>query len=72
MRRSTVEWFTPRPSAAARTEPAPAREEVEAAGFVVDAESTMLANKDDPHSIKVFSIKGETDRFVYRFVKLRQ
>jgi len=27
----------------------------------------MLANKDDPHSIKVFdpSIKGETDRFAY-------
>ncbi|HEY2444295.1 MAG TPA: hypothetical protein VGI20_00970 [Rhizomicrobium sp.] len=35
------------------------------AGFVLDAESTMLANKDDPHSIKVFepSIKGVTDRF---------
>jgi predicted methyltransferase len=51
---------------------AAAREEVEAAGFVLDAESTMLANKDDPHSIKVFdpSVKGETDRFVYRFVKL--
>ena len=54
-----------------RIEPASAREEVEAAGFVLDAESTMLANKDDPHSIKVFdpSIKGETDRFAYRFVK---
>jgi hypothetical protein len=46
-------------------------EEVEAAGFVLDAESTMLANKDDPHSMKVFdpSIKGETDRFAYQFVK---
>jgi len=54
-----------------RIEPACVREEVEAAGFVLDAESTMLANKDDPHSIKVFdpSIKGETDRFAYRFVK---
>jgi predicted methyltransferase len=54
-----------------RIEPAFAREEVEAAGFVLDAESTMLANKDDAHSIKVFdpSIKGETDRFAYRFVK---
>jgi predicted methyltransferase len=42
-----------------------------AAGFVLDAESTILANKDDPHSTKVFdpSIKGKTDRFVYRFVK---
>ena len=54
-----------------RIDPASVLEEVEAAGFVLDAESTMLANKDDPHSIKVFdpSIKGETDRFAYRFVK---
>jgi predicted methyltransferase len=54
-----------------RIDPASVREEVEAAGFVLDAESTMLTNKDDPHSSKVFdpSIKGETDRFVYRFAK---
>jgi predicted methyltransferase len=55
-----------------RIDPAAVREEVEAAGFVLDAESGVLANKDDPHSIKVFdpSIKGETDRFAYRFVRL--
>jgi predicted methyltransferase len=54
-----------------RIEPVSVRKEVEAAGFVLDAESTILANKDDPHSSKVFdpSIKGETDRFAYRFVK---
>jgi len=54
-----------------RIDPASVREEVMAAGFVLDAESTILANKDDQHSIKVFdpSIKGETDRFAYRFVK---
>ncbi|MES2623973.1 MAG: class I SAM-dependent methyltransferase [Pseudomonadota bacterium] len=54
-----------------RIAPASVREEVEAAGFVLDAESTMLANQEDPHSIKVFdpSIKGKTDRFAYRFVK---
>jgi len=54
-----------------RIEPSSVREEVEAAGFVLDAESTLLANKDDPHSVKVFdpSIKGVTDRFAYRFVK---
>ena len=54
-----------------RIEPASVRAEVEAAGFVLDAVSTLLANKDDSHSIKVFdpSIKGETDRFAYRFVK---
>jgi predicted methyltransferase len=55
-----------------RIDPAAVREEVETAGFVLDAESTALANKDDPHSTKVFdpSIKGETDRFAYRFVRL--
>jgi predicted methyltransferase len=54
-----------------RIDPAFVRLEVEAAGFVLDAEGDMLAKKDDPHSIKVFdpSIKGETDRFAYRFVK---
>jgi predicted methyltransferase len=54
-----------------RIDPASVREEVEAAGFVLDAESTILASRDDQHSIKVFdpSIMGETDRFAYRFVK---
>ena len=54
-----------------RIDPASARAEVEAAGFVLDVESTMLAKKDDPHLLKVFdpSIKDETDRFAYRFVK---
>ena len=54
-----------------RIDPASVREEVEAAGFVLEAQSTMLANGDDPHSIKVFdpSMKDKTDRFVYRFVK---
>ena len=54
-----------------RIEPASVRAEVEATGFVLDAESTMLANDEDLHSIKVFdpSIKGRTDRFVYRFMK---
>jgi predicted methyltransferase len=54
-----------------RIDPSTVREEVEAAGFVLDAESVLLANKDDAHSIKVFdpTIKGDTDRFVYRFVK---
>src|SRR4029079_5890211 len=55
-----------------RIEPPSVRKEVEAAGFVLDADSTILANKDDPHSLKVFdpSIKGKTDRFAYRFVKI--
>ncbi|WP_260596917.1 methyltransferase [Sphingomonas endolithica] len=55
-----------------RIDPASVRKEVEAAGFVLEAQSTILANKDDPHAVKVFdpSIKGKTDRFAYRFVKL--
>jgi predicted methyltransferase len=54
-----------------RIDPAVVREEVETAGFVLDAVSTVLANNGDPHSTKVFdpSIKGETDRFAYRFVR---
>ena len=54
-----------------RIEPGAVRAEVEAAGFVLDEESAMLANKDDSHSVKVFdpAIKGKTDRFAYRFVR---
>lgn len=57
-----------------RIEPASVRKEVEAAGFLLDEESTLLANNDDPHSTKVFdpAVKGETDRFAYRFVKPSQ
>ncbi|WP_216851035.1 hypothetical protein [Acidisphaera sp. L21] len=54
-----------------RIDPVSVREEVETAGFVLDSQSTILANKDDLHSFKVFdpTIKGQTDRFAYRFVK---
>ena len=54
-----------------RIDPAAVRAEVEAAGFALEAEDAALANKDDPHAVKVFdpSIKGKTDRFAYRFVK---
>lgn len=54
-----------------RIDPASVRKEVEAAGFALTAESGMLANTSDPHLTKVFdaSIKGETDRFAYRFEK---
>ena len=54
-----------------RIEPAAVRQEVEAAGFVLDGQSALLANKDDPHTAKVFdpSLKGHTDRFAYRFIR---
>jgi predicted methyltransferase len=54
-----------------RIDPASVRAEVEAAGFVLEDESSLLANKEDTHSTKAFdpSIKGATDRFAYRFVR---
>ena len=54
-----------------RIEPATVRAELEAIGFLLDGECALLANSDDPHSAKVFdaSVKGQTDRFAYRFVK---
>lgn len=49
------------------------RSEVEAAGFVLDAESDLLANPDDTRDWNIFADDGarrdRTDRFVYRFIK---
>ena len=49
--------------------PATVRADFEQAGFVFDGESAMLANPQDDRSVNVFnpSIRGRTDRFVYRF-----
>jgi predicted methyltransferase len=45
--------------------------EVEAAGFKLKGESGILANKDDPHTAKVFdpAIRGHTDQFILKFTK---
>ena len=42
-----------------------------AAGFVLEAESPILRNPDDPHDATVFSpaLRGHTDQFVFRFRK---
>ncbi len=47
------------------------REEIEAAGFVLAAESDILSNPEDPRTISVFdtSIRGNTDRFVLLYRK---
>jgi len=54
-----------------RIDPAAVRREVEAAGFVFDSESNILANPADPRTIKVFedSIQGHTDQFILKFRK---
>lgn len=45
--------------------------DMEAAGFVVDAESDMLRNLDDDPGKSVFdpAVRGQTDRFILRFRK---
>ncbi len=52
-----------------RIDPATVRREVEAAGFVFDSDSVILANPADPRTIKVFdkSIQGHTDQFILKF-----
>ena len=47
------------------------KREVEAAGFQLDATSTLLANPNDPHTANVFdgSVRGHTDTFVLKFRK---
>jgi len=52
-----------------RIEGAQLRREVEAAGFVFDGESEVVANPQDDHSLNVFDekIRGRTNQFVYRF-----
>ncbi|RZJ04383.1 MAG: hypothetical protein EON89_08005 [Brevundimonas sp.] len=54
-----------------RIEAAELRRQVEAAGFVFDGESRAVRVPSDDHSLTVFdeSIRGRTDRFVYRFRK---
>ena len=52
-----------------RIDPAVVRADFERAGFVFDGESDLLRNREDDHTKLVFdpSIRGRTDRFVYRF-----
>jgi predicted methyltransferase len=54
-----------------RIDPAVVRADFERAGFVLEAQSELLRVRADDHSKNVFdpSIRGRTDRFVYRFRK---
>lgn len=54
-----------------RIEQQTVRAEIEAAGFVFDAESALLRNAEDPRTAVVFdpAIRGRTDQFVMRFRK---
>jgi predicted methyltransferase len=54
-----------------RIDPARVKADVLAAGFKLDAESSILVNKSDDHTKNVFdpSVRGHTDQFLYRFKK---
>ena len=54
-----------------RIDEAAVKREVEAAGFVLDGESHILANPADDHTKMVFdaAIRGKTDQFLLRFRK---
>jgi predicted methyltransferase len=62
--RATVEKFH-------RIDPAVVKADFERAGFTLEAESDLLRNPADDHSLLVFDpkIRGKTDRFVYKFRK---
>jgi predicted methyltransferase len=57
-----------------RIEPSVVRRQIEAAGFVFEGESKILANPDDPHTEGPFSdsIRGRTDQFLFKFRKPRR
>lgn len=54
-----------------RIDPAVVKADFQRAGFVLEAESELLKNAADDHSLNVFDdkIRGKTDRFVFKFRK---
>jgi predicted methyltransferase len=54
-----------------RIDPARVKSDALAAGFKLDAESSILANQADDHTKNVFdpSVRGHTDQFLFRFKK---
>lgn len=54
-----------------RIDPERVKKDILAAGFTLDVESEILANKSDDHTKNVFdpSIRNHTDQFLYRFRK---
>jgi predicted methyltransferase len=57
-----------------RIDPALVKKEVLAAGFVFAGESKVMADPTDDHTKKIFdpSIRGKTDRFLFKFRKPRK
>jgi predicted methyltransferase len=57
-----------------RIDPAAIKSEVEAAGFILEAQSDVLLNPDDDHKRSVFDpvVRGHTDQIILRFRKPRE
>jgi predicted methyltransferase len=45
------------------------KQEVVSAGFKFESASDVLHNADDPHTAKVFELKGRSDKFLLKFRK---
>jgi predicted methyltransferase len=56
-----------------RIDPARLQKEIEAAGFVLEAQSDVLRNPNDDHTRSVFdaSVRSVTDQIVFRFRRPR-
>jgi predicted methyltransferase len=54
-----------------RIDPVRMKNEIEAAGFVLEAQSDALRNSDDDHTLAVFNptVRGRTDQVLFRFRK---
>ena len=52
-----------------RIDPKLVRQEVESVGFKFAGQSKVVANPDDPHTAKVFTMADKTDRFLFKFRK---
>lgn len=52
-----------------RIDPEAVKEQVRAAGFVLDAESDVLHNPDDPHDVGPREVRPTSDKFALRFRK---
>jgi predicted methyltransferase len=52
-----------------RIDPELVKREALSAGFVLDGSSEALRNPDDAHTLKVFELKGRSDKFLFRFRK---
>lgn len=57
-----------------RVDPIRMKNEIEAAGFVLEAQSDVLRNTDDDHKLAIFdpSTRGRTDQVLFRFRKPQQ